>query len=155
MDNLRETAKATPDGSGQSYFESPDFRRQFNETEVQIAAMEYTELRILGALAAGQNVGPESSMLKTRGSELQQAVTQLAMDISGSFARCPRSIYPAAGDNFQPVGPASANGTAQEYFNTRKSAFMRDQTRFSAILWRNSCLDFDTLEPRDKKARLT
>ena len=120
MDNLRETAKATPDGFGRSHFDNQDFHRQFNETEVQIAAMEYTELRILGALAAGQNVGPESSMLKTRGSELQQAVTQLAMDISGNFAVPLDQSTPAAGDNFQPVGPASANGTAQEYFNTRK-----------------------------------
>ena len=29
--------------------------------EVQINAMEATELRILGSLSAGQNVGPESS----------------------------------------------------------------------------------------------
>ena len=48
--------------------------------------MEATELRILGALAAGQNVGPESSMLKTRGTELQQAVTELALEITGHYA---------------------------------------------------------------------
>ena len=120
MSQLRETAAATTDGSGQSYFENSGFRRQFNEIEVQIAAMEYTELRILGALAAGQNVGPESSMLKTRGSELQQTVTQLAMDIAGNYAMPLDQSTPAAGDNFQQIGPASANGTAQGYFNTRK-----------------------------------
>ena len=27
---------------------------------------------------------------------------------------------PVEGDNFRPVGPAYANGVAQEYFNTRK-----------------------------------
>ena len=120
MNHLREAAKATVDGFGQPYSESSEFQRQFNDTEVQIAAMEYTELRILGALAAGQNVGPESSMLKTRGTELQQAVTELAMDISGNYAAPLDQSTPAAGDNFQAVGPDSANGTAQEYFNTRK-----------------------------------
>ena len=120
MNELREVAKVTPDGFGQPYYENSDFRRQFHDTEVQISAMEYTELRILGALAAGQNVGPESSMLKTRGSELQQAVTQLALDISGNFAFPLDQSTPASGDNFQPVGPSTANGVAQEYFNTRK-----------------------------------
>ncbi len=120
MDNLREAAKATPDGFGKPYFERPEFRRQFSDIEVQVAAMEFTELRILGALAAGQNVGPESSMLKTRGSELQQAVTYLAMDIAGNFAAPLDQSTPAPGDNSQAIGPASANGTAQEYFNTRK-----------------------------------
>jgi alkylation response protein AidB-like acyl-CoA dehydrogenase len=120
MNHLREAAKATVDGFGRPYSESSEFQRQFYDTEVQIAAMECTELRILGALAAGQNVGPESSMLKTRGSELQQAVTELAMDISGNYAAPLDQSTPAAGDNFQPVGPDAANGTAQEYFNTRK-----------------------------------
>ena len=87
---------------------------------VQILAMEYTELRILGALAAGQNVGPESSMLKTRGTELQQAVTELALEISGHYVSPLDQSTPAPGDNFQPIGSQSANGVAQEYFNTRK-----------------------------------
>ena len=52
MNHLREAAKATVDGFGHPYSESSEFRRKFNDTEVQIAAMEYTELRILGALAA-------------------------------------------------------------------------------------------------------
>ena len=43
-----------------------ELRTRIHDVEVQILAMEFTELRILGALAAGQNVGPESSMLKTR-----------------------------------------------------------------------------------------
>ncbi len=120
MNHLREVASSTGDGSGRPYSTNADFRRRFNDTEVQIAAMEYTELRILGALAAGQNVGPESSMLKTRGSELQQVVTELAMDISGNFALPRDQSTPAPGDNFRSVGPAAANGSAQEYFNTRK-----------------------------------
>jgi alkylation response protein AidB-like acyl-CoA dehydrogenase len=82
--------------------------------------MEFTEFRILGALAAGQNVGPESSMLKTRGSELQQSVTELALEITGNYASPLDSSTPAPGDNFQSVGPQASNGVAQEYFNTRK-----------------------------------
>ena len=120
MQHLQTFAQAEQDGQGSSLWENSDFQRKYQDIKVQLLAMEYTELRILGALAAGQNVGPESSMLKTRGTELQQAVTELAMGISGAYAAPLDQSTPAPGDNFQPIGPEDANGVAQEYFNTRK-----------------------------------
>jgi alkylation response protein AidB-like acyl-CoA dehydrogenase len=120
MTHLATFAKAQDAGTGESYWESADFQRRYRDIEVQILAMEYTELRILGALAAGENVGPESSMLKTRGTELQQAVTEMAMEIAGAYAAPLDQSTPYPGDNFSPVGPQSANGVAQDYFNTRK-----------------------------------
>ena len=91
-----------------------------DDIEIQVLSMEYTELRILGALAAGQNVGPESSMLKTRGTELQQAVTELALDVSGNWSSPLDESTPVDGDNFLSIGPSAHNGVSQEYFNTRK-----------------------------------
>jgi len=120
MAHLKEVAQAQPSSTGGTYWESDDFKRRFNDVEVQILSMEYTELRILGALSAGQNVGPESSMLKTRGTELQQAVTELALEVTGTYASPLDPSTPFPGDNFQAVGPVEANGSAQEYFNTRK-----------------------------------
>ncbi len=120
MQHLQSFAQAEAAGDGGVYWENADFQRRYNDVKVQLLAMEYTELRILGALAAGQNVGPESSMLKTRGTELQQAVTELAMEISGTYASPLDQSTPAPGDNFQSVGPKDANGVSQEYFNTRK-----------------------------------
>ena len=67
--------------------------------------MEATELRILGALAAGQNLGPESSILKTRGTELQQAVTELALEISGNYAAPLDQSTPLLATTFSPLGP--------------------------------------------------
>jgi len=120
MQHLKLFAQAETNGYGQSYWDDDSFKARYHDVAVQLLAMEYTELRILGALSAGQNVGPESSMLKTRGSELQQSVTELAMEISGSYAAPLDQTTPFPGDNFQAVGSADANGTAQEYFNTRK-----------------------------------
>jgi alkylation response protein AidB-like acyl-CoA dehydrogenase len=120
MAHLKQAAAAEQDGLGQSFADSSDFMKKFNDVEVQILAMEATELRILGALAAGQNLGPESSILKTRGTELQQAVTELALEITGNYAAPLDQSTPAPGDNFQPVGPEASNGVTQEYFNTRK-----------------------------------
>ncbi len=120
MCHLESFAKAEAGSGDASYWENADFQKRFNDIKVQILAMEYTELRILSALSAGQNVGPESSMLKTRGTELQQGVTELAIEISGNYVSPLDQSTPAIGDNYQAVGPQAANGVAQEYFNTRK-----------------------------------
>ena len=42
------------------------------------------------------------------------------MEITGNYASPLDQSTPAAGDNFQPVGPEASNGVTQEYFNTRK-----------------------------------
>jgi alkylation response protein AidB-like acyl-CoA dehydrogenase len=117
---LRSMAAAERNGSGDPMSADAAFKARIDEVEIQILSMEFTELRILGALAAGQNVGPESSLLKTRGTELQQAITELALEIGGYYATPfdASTAYPE--DTFQPVGPVYLNGVAQDYFNTRK-----------------------------------
>jgi alkylation response protein AidB-like acyl-CoA dehydrogenase len=118
--HIRMMAETKQEGSEQACFDDTQFRSRFHRIEVEVLALEFTELRILGALAAGEDVGPESSMLKTRGTELQQSVTELAMDVAGHYAFALDQSTPAEGDNFVPVGPEYSNGVAQEYFNTRK-----------------------------------
>jgi alkylation response protein AidB-like acyl-CoA dehydrogenase len=117
---VRAIATAHSDGSDNSLIDDAALRGRIDAVEVQIRALEFTELRILGALAAGQNVGPESSLLKTRGTELAQAVTELALEVSGYYANPFDASTPSPGDNFTPVGPQYANGVAQDYFNNRK-----------------------------------
>ncbi len=120
MSQLKQIAAAeAADGSGR-LSEDTEFMRRCAEVEVQILAMEFTELRILGSLAAGQNVGPESSMLKTCGTELQQALTVLAIEAIAYYGPPLDQSIPVEGDNFQPAGPEHANGVMQHYFNTRK-----------------------------------
>ena len=100
--------------------ETETFRNKVAATEIEVLALEFTELRILGALAAGQNVGPESSLLKARGTELQQQVSELWVEYSGYYALPMDGSTPFEGDNFQPVGPGWSNGVTQSYFNLRK-----------------------------------
>jgi len=100
--------------------ETEAFRNKVAATEIEVLALEFTELRILGALAAGQNVGPESSLLKARGTELQQQVSELWVEYSGYYALPMDGSTPFEGDNFQPVGPGWSNGVTQSYFNLRK-----------------------------------
>ena len=107
------------DGSG-ALIEDETFRRRISQLEIQIEALEMTELRILSKLAGGQNMGPESSQMKLRGSELQQAVTELMLDAVGVQA----NPFPPMhfGSNEEPIGPDYADGVAARYANMRKTS---------------------------------
>ena len=74
LDQVRKIAQAEQQG-GNTLIDESGFQKKVAETEIAISAMEFTELRILSQLSAGKNVGPESSLLKCRGTELQQQLT--------------------------------------------------------------------------------
>ena len=118
LEGVRGMAAAESDGSGKSMVNNVEFNRKLASTEIAISAMEFTELRILSSLATGKNVGPESSLLKCRGTELQQELTELAVEASGNYV-VPFS-NPAPGSNDEPIGSEAANASAPNYFNTRK-----------------------------------
>mgnify|MGYP003318149626 FL=1 len=112
----------TPTSGGASLMEDSSFKEKLADVEVQINAMEATELRILGSLSAGQNVGPESSLLKTRGTEIGQAITELAIEIVGYYALPFNNPGPEIGVNEPPIGSRFANTAAPRYFNYRKAS---------------------------------
>lgn len=122
--HLRALASVEAGSDGRSMAADEDFSARLRNLEVQVLAMEFVELRILGALAAGQNVGPESSMLKARGTELQQALTELSLELCAHYGLPLDQSTPFddPGDNASAIGPASAVGVAQAYFNTRKAS---------------------------------
>lgn len=106
---------------GVSLSEDPDFIREVSELEIAIRALQFTEFRILGNLSTGQNMGPESSLLKCRGTELQQAVTELALKVSGYYGMpLDRKEPDDEGRNLPLIGPEYAAATPLSYFNTRK-----------------------------------
>lgn len=101
--------------------DEPEFRAKVADLETQITAMEFTELRIFSALSTGGNVGPESSMLKCRGTELQQAVSELAVEALGSYVQ--PFVEDGMIDTNEPnVGPDYAMTVAPYYFSLRKAS---------------------------------
>jgi len=121
LNQVEGMARETQNGAG-TLFDDSDFRDRFNELKIQTMAMEATEMRILGSLSAGQNVGPESSLLKTRGSEIGQAISELAGEVAGYYGLPLDQSVPLDDDDFVPVGPAHFNGVSQKYFNLRKTS---------------------------------
>lgn len=82
---LREMAREEVNG-GKSLLDDPAFAARLAEVEIDLMALEYTELRALAAIAAGRPPGPESSLLKLQGTEIQQAIQTLRMDVAGYYA---------------------------------------------------------------------
>ena len=97
------------------------FRARIFDLESQITAMEFTELRIFSALSTGGNVGPESSLLKCRGTELQQAVSQLAVEVVGHYT-VPFVKDGMVDTNEPSIGPDYAMTIAPYYFSLRKAS---------------------------------
>jgi len=59
------------------------------EIDIELTALAFTELRVLAAESAGKRPGPESSILKLRGTEIQQSLTELMLDIGGPYFEPP------------------------------------------------------------------
>ncbi|MES0873310.1 acyl-CoA dehydrogenase family protein [Sinimarinibacterium thermocellulolyticum] len=61
----------------------PAIARRLAELRVQLLALEYTHLRVLDLAARGSPIGLEPSVLKIKGSELQQAISEAELEIGG------------------------------------------------------------------------
>ena len=116
---VKELAASVPQGEG-SLMDDPRFRAKVWETEVELKALEMTQLRVLSdiAIRGGKKPHPASSVLKLKGSEIQQSITHLLMDVVGPYA-IPKSDG-VEGSNEPSVGPDWADAIAPGYFNYRK-----------------------------------
>jgi alkylation response protein AidB-like acyl-CoA dehydrogenase len=102
--------------------EDRNFMRKVAATEVELKALEYTQLRTLAAVASGKAPGPESSILKIKGTEMQQAIDALYVEAAGYYALpfVPGQFESEPGESF--VGEGAEATTALTYFNFRKAS---------------------------------
>ena len=116
---IKRLARATPAGAG-TMWDDLDFRSRLAGVEIELKALEITQMRVVAAQATRDPTKPDpaSSILKIKGSELQQATTELLLELAGPLA------LPAAragvGDNDAEVLFAWADMAAPVYFNHRK-----------------------------------
>ena len=103
-----------------SELDSPDLERKVKELEINLSALEMLELRLLSDLENGSHPGAESSILKIRGTEIQQRLTELFVEASGEYAL----IYPGPHghlDSSKPSGPNHAAKSLSKFLNFRKT----------------------------------
>jgi alkylation response protein AidB-like acyl-CoA dehydrogenase len=103
----------------------PDFARKIADLEIQISVLDATELKIFSGLSSGKSVGAASSMLKCKGSEMQQAISELALEAVGEagipFVADSWAIVDGRSNEPMPV-PDYAAAVAPAYFNYRKTS---------------------------------
>jgi alkylation response protein AidB-like acyl-CoA dehydrogenase len=117
---LKELAALEPAG-GRRMIDDRRFREKIGAIEIELKALEMTQLRVVSAerqRGRSKKPDPASSILKLKGSEIQQAVSELLMEVVGPYAL---PYQPdSAGRNEPPIGPDYAGPLAPTYFNWRK-----------------------------------
>ncbi len=110
---------------GQPLFDDLRFRDRIAQVELELLALEITNLRVISADSRKKAPGPEASILKLKGSEIQQTIAELTMQALGPYALpwLPEAIDAGwdadelIADNY----PKNAAAISGFYFNMRKT----------------------------------
>ena len=97
----------------------PRFRDKITRVEVELQALEITNLRFLDRLRDGRPPGADVSMLKIVGTQIQQSLTELMMEAAGPLAQ---SVGPVAREDSLDELDAFAATLAPRYCNYRKTS---------------------------------
>jgi pimeloyl-CoA dehydrogenase large subunit len=121
---IKELAVLERDGDT-PLIEDERFRQKLAAVEVELKALEMTQLRVVAAerRRTDNRPDPASSILKLKGSEIQQRTTELLLEVVGPYAL---PYQPEHEDderwNEPPIGPEWAGTVAPTYFNWRKTS---------------------------------
>jgi len=107
---------------GRPLLEDPFFAARLAQVEIELMALEITNLRVLSAEAERRAPGPEASLLKIKGTEIQQAITELLVQAVGPYALPFRREALLPGFDGPAVGPDHAAPAAASYCNMRKAS---------------------------------
>ena len=96
------------------------FREKLAAVEVELKALEMTQLRVVADERKRERgrQNPASSILKLKGSVIQQQLTELLMDVVGPYILPYQREF--EGRNEEVIGPGYATEVASAYFNYRK-----------------------------------
>jgi alkylation response protein AidB-like acyl-CoA dehydrogenase len=126
---IRRFARQQAGSMNGSFLEDPLYAAKLSDTAIRIDALEIYELQVLAALQAGRSPGTAASLMKIQGTELQQKVTELALEASAYYGQAyqPRATipggavsYPHATDGL--CGPIDAALAPLRYLNERAGA---------------------------------
>ena len=119
LGKVKSRAMQTSDDDG-SLMDNAAFANRFADVEIELLALEYTELRTLSAISTGLAPGPESSILKYLGTGITQAIDELNLDIAGYYGLPFHPEQFTTGFVDEEIGPDVAVNAGPQYFNNRK-----------------------------------
>jgi alkylation response protein AidB-like acyl-CoA dehydrogenase len=108
--------------NGKPLLQDPLFAAKVANLEIELMALEMTVMRVVSAEGAKKGPGPEASMLKIKGTEIQQALSELMFEAMGPLAMPfdqPLLESDAAESDTTDVDAAPL---APHYFNYRKTS---------------------------------
>ncbi len=112
---------ASEKSGGKSLLEDHAFSRKLAKAEIELRQIDLTERRFLFGPGGPDAMGFEASLLKVRGTEVQQDIMQLMVHAVGPYANINVQAVRASGDNREPSGPDASVHASRVYFNLRKS----------------------------------
>ena len=118
---LKAAAAAIPGSAGGSLLEDPGFAGRLTEAEIELRALEITELRTLSQVQAGSAPGAQSSILKLKGTDIVQRMTELFVECAGPYA-APWFPEIAGPPPEPPVGPPWVRRELARYFEGRAAS---------------------------------
>jgi alkylation response protein AidB-like acyl-CoA dehydrogenase len=107
---------------GRPLAEDPHFAARMARVEIDLMAMEIFNLRVVAAAGEGKLPGAESSLLKIKGTEVRQEITDLMRRAVGPYAMPDLPEAFDEGWNGEAPGPDYALPLARSYFNMRKTS---------------------------------
>jgi alkylation response protein AidB-like acyl-CoA dehydrogenase len=119
VERLKKLASAEQDGA-KKLIDDAMFARSVAELEVELLSLEFTELRTLARESKGGH-GPEASILKIKGTDVQQRLTELTLEAVAYYASPYRPFAHDKMTNEYVPGPDHSHGAAQNYFLTRRT----------------------------------
>jgi len=127
MRRLKAIAAEEPRGD-RRVIDDPRFALDLARAEIALRAVELTEQRMLFGPGGPDAMGFEASLLKVRGTEVQQQVMGLMVEALGSYGAIDTDGIAPGGDNAEPLGPDAAVHAADIFYNIRKSTIWGGST---------------------------
>ena len=108
--------------NGRPLIQDPLFAAKIAALEIEMMALEVTVQRVVASEGDGRGPGPEASMLKIKGTEVQQGLTELMVEAIGPQAAAFDPAYLEGEREHSLAGNDDAAPLAAYYFNFRKTS---------------------------------
>jgi alkylation response protein AidB-like acyl-CoA dehydrogenase len=118
LHRARQAAALRPGPDGRPLLQDPQFAARVAQVEIRLAAIDALEQSVIFGLSAGQSAGAIwPSIIKLRGAEILQAISELAVESIGGYAIADQSLA-IMGDG-PVIGPDDAVTPTAKYLNLR------------------------------------
>ena len=119
VERLKAVAALERNSDGKRMLDNPDFLARIGQAEISLQAVEFTQMRILAQEKAGQPPGPEASTLKIGGTQVEQTLNELMIEVIGNYAAPFPTDAQDIKRNEPSIGPEHGVGLMQEHLLRR------------------------------------